>query len=95
MCHKTRPQKQESHGWQSAVSDPTGWRYHARVVVPERLRSILKKVELSASLGADRREALRKFPSVVARFHAQIAEAERGLGSRRKPLKSREALLTG
>lgn len=67
-----------------------GGRYHARVVVPERLRAILKKVELSASLGADRRAALRKLPSVVALFHAQIAEAERRLDSTAKT--SRETL---
>lgn len=52
-------------------------RYHARVVVPARLRPIIKKVELSAALGADRRAALRRLPAVVARFHDQLAEAER------------------
>lgn len=52
-------------------------RYHARIVVPKRLQPTLKKVELSVALGADRREALRKLPAVVARFQEQIAEAER------------------
>jgi hypothetical protein len=56
-------------------------RYHARIVVPKRLRPILKKVELSAALGADRRDALRKLPAVVARFQEEIAEAERRCGS--------------
>lgn len=54
-------------------------RYHARVVVAKRLRPILKKVELSVALGADRREALRKLPRAVAQFQEQIAEAERRL----------------
>lgn len=54
-------------------------RYHARIVVAKRLRPILKKVELSVALGADRREALRKLPRAVAQFQEQIAEAERRL----------------
>lgn len=52
-------------------------RYHARIVVPKRLQPTLKRVELSVALGADRREALRKLPAVVARFQEQIADAER------------------
>lgn len=51
-------------------------RYYARIVVPERLRSIVNKAELSVALGADRREALRKLPAAVARFQQQIADAE-------------------
>ena len=49
-------------------------RYHARIVVPERLRPILKKVELSAALGADRREALRKLPAVPASVGSGIVD---------------------
>lgn len=52
-------------------------RYHARIVVPGRLRSALNKVELSVALGADRRQALRKLPAAVARFQEQLAVAER------------------
>lgn len=51
-------------------------RYHARIVVPERLRPIIKKKELSVALGADRREALRRLPRAVAGFQEQLAEAE-------------------
>ncbi|MCC8941038.1 integrase [Bradyrhizobium sp. Arg68] len=54
-------------------------RYHARVVVPERLRPIIKKSELSAALGADRRTALRRLPGVVADFQEQVAKAEQRL----------------
>jgi len=56
-------------------------RYHARMVVPLRLRSILKKVELSVALGPDRRAALRGLPGAVVAFQEQLAEAERQLGS--------------
>ncbi len=65
-------------------------RYYARIVVPERLQPIVGKVELSAALGADRREALRKLPAVVARFQEQIADAERrcnpAVGTSEKPV---------
>jgi hypothetical protein len=47
-------------------------RYHARIVVPKRLHPTLKKVELSVALGADRREALRKLPAVVARISGRL-----------------------
>lgn len=54
-------------------------RYYARIVVAPRLRSILKKRELSEALGSDRRTALRRLPSVIARFQGQLADAERRL----------------
>ncbi len=54
-----------------------GDRFHARIVVPKRLRPIVGKVELSAPLGADRRQALRKLPAVVASIQDKIAAAER------------------
>ena len=54
-----------------------GGRFHARVVVPKLLRPIIGKVELSAPLGADRREALRRLPAVSATLLDQIATARR------------------
>lgn len=56
-----------------------GGRFHARIVVPAKLRKIMGKVELSAPLGADRREALRRLPAVVAEFQDRIAAAGRRL----------------
>ena len=77
VCHKSSPQNQVSHGWKSAAPSRGSRQVSARIDVPERLRPILKKVELSAAPGADRRAALRKLPVVTARFQEQIAEAER------------------
>lgn len=60
-------------------------RYYARVVVPERVRPIIGKRELTAALGGDKREALRKLPATVAAFNDQIDAAERRLSPSRKP----------
>ena len=66
-------------------------RFHARIVVPERLRNIIGKTELSAPLGADRRQALRKLPAVVASFQDKLGHAERQLrqNKTRRPPKRR------
>ena len=53
-----------------------GHRHYARIVVPERLRPIVGKIELSAPLGSDRRDALRKLPAVISKFQKRIAAAE-------------------
>lgn len=60
-------------------------RYHARLVVPFPLRAILGKTELREPLGPDRRVAQRKLPGALARFHAQIEQAQRELGARATP----------
>ncbi len=52
-------------------------RYYARVTVPEKARKAIGKRELLAPLGADRREALRKLPAVVASFQRTILSASR------------------
>lgn len=57
-----------------------GGRYYARVVVPQRLRPIIGKTELTAPLGADRRIALRDLSAVVADFRDRINAAEARVG---------------
>ena len=68
-----------------------GGRFHARVVVPQRLRKIIGRTELSAPLGADRREALRKLPSVVAQFHDRLTAAEQTIRVPKKQRATRRA----
>ncbi len=55
-------------------------RYHARLVVPKKLRAIVGKTELRSSLGADYRQALRLLPGAVAQLQHRIAQAERKAG---------------
>tara|TARA_R110002051_G_scaffold30487_1_gene70521 strand:- start:28063 stop:29631 length:1569 start_codon:yes stop_codon:yes gene_type:complete len=55
-------------------------RYHARLVVPKDLRSIIGKSELRTPLGGDYRFALRHLPGAVAQLQSQIGEAERKSG---------------
>lgn len=57
-------------------SSRTSGRFTARTVVPVPLRAVVGKRELSTSLGADRREALRKLPGVVARFNETLSAAK-------------------
>jgi integrase len=55
-------------------------RYHARVVVPKRLRSFFNdKLELRTPLGGDYRQALKLLPGAVANHQREIAIAERKL----------------
>ncbi|MBZ8117366.1 site-specific integrase [Roseovarius sp. LXJ103] len=63
-------------------------RYHARLVVPKDLRSIIGKTELRTPLGADWREALKLLPGAIAQLQHRIALAERqaGKGKPRYPL---------
>lgn len=51
--------------------------YYARMSVPELLRPIIGKRELSAALGPDRRASERALAGVVAGFQTQIMEAAR------------------
>ncbi len=51
-------------------------RYHARLVVPKGLRSVVGKTELRTPLGGDRRQALKLLPGAVAQLQHQIALAE-------------------
>jgi hypothetical protein len=53
-------------------------RYHARLVVPKPLRSVIGKVELSVPLGAERMTALRKLPAAVAGIQDRIDQAPGG-----------------
>ena len=55
-------------------------RYHARLVVPKDLRSIIGNSELRTPLGGDYRFALRQLPGAVAQLQSQIGEAERKSG---------------
>ena len=54
-------------------------RYHARIVVPQALRAKIGKIELSASLGADRRQAIRDLPRIIGQFQDQLATARASL----------------
>ncbi|WP_417264224.1 DUF6538 domain-containing protein [Celeribacter sp.] len=54
-------------------------RYHARLVVPKELRTIIGKTELRTSLGGDYRQALKLLPGAVANLQNEIALAERKL----------------
>lgn len=56
-------------------------RYHARLVVPKDLRSIVGKTELRLPLGGDYREALKLLPGAVAQLQHEIATAERESGA--------------
>ena len=56
-------------------------RYHARLVVPEKLRGIVGKTELRTALGGDYRQALRLLPGAVAQLQHEIAQAEREAGA--------------
>lgn len=54
-------------------------RFFARLVVPKDLRHIVGKSELRASLGPDRRTAIKLLPGAVAQLQHQIAQSERKL----------------
>ncbi|MDW4548827.1 DUF6538 domain-containing protein [Defluviimonas sp. D31] len=56
-------------------------RYHARIVVPKELRSVIGKTELRRPLGGDYRQAIRMLPSAVVQLQHQIALAERQIVS--------------
>lgn len=58
-------------------------RYHARLVVPEKLRGIVGKTELRTPLGGDYRQALKLLPGAVAQLQHQIAQAEQRAGAGR------------
>ena len=60
-------------------------RYHARIVVPTDLRSVIGKTELRSPLGGDYRQALRLLPGAVAQLQHQIALAERKAGQGAAP----------
>ncbi len=51
-------------------------RFHARVVVPQKLRPIIRKTELSRPLGPDRRLALKALPRAVAELQDRLSAAE-------------------
>ncbi|QEU09543.1 DUF6538 domain-containing protein [Paracoccus yeei] len=68
-------------------------RFYARVAVPVALQPILGKKELTAPLGADRREATRALPSAVAALQAQIGHAK-GIAKLREPLPHRAPITT-
>ncbi|WP_323717211.1 DUF6538 domain-containing protein [Paracoccus aminovorans] len=53
-----------------------GGRFYARLAVPAHLRPILGKTELVASLGGERRAAMKALPAAVATLRRQIATAE-------------------
>lgn len=59
-------------------------RYFARIVVPKDLRNTVGKAELRASLGPDRRLAIRRLPTEVAKFLDVLAEARRVSGHERR-----------
>ena len=59
---------------------PRNGRYHARLVVPERLHGIVGKTELRTPLGGDYREALKLLPGAVAQLQHKIALAEQKAG---------------
>jgi hypothetical protein len=52
-------------------------RYYARLTVPAALREIIGSRELTEPLGADRTEALRLHPGVLAKFQARREAARR------------------
>lgn len=58
---------------------PRNGRYHARLVVPEKLRGIVGKTELRTPLGGDYREALRLLPGAVYQLQCQIDAAQQAL----------------
>lgn len=61
-------------------------RYYARIVVPKPLRSLFDgRWEMSAPLGADRREALRRLPSAVAEIQSQLEAARAQLRTAYRP----------
>lgn len=51
-------------------------RYHARLVVPKKLRGSIGKTELREPLGGDRREAIKSLPGAVAELRRQRIKAE-------------------
>jgi hypothetical protein len=59
-------------------------RYFARMGVPKDLRKAVGKTELRASLGPDRRAAVRKLPIEVAKFLDVLAEARRVSGDEKR-----------
>ena len=68
-------------------------RYEARLAVPARLRRLIGKREFVEALGGDRREALRRLPSAIAKFHAQIDAAQKALEATSVPPVARTAPL--
>ncbi|WP_283177489.1 DUF6538 domain-containing protein [Gemmobacter sp. 24YEA27] len=54
-------------------------RYSARIAVPKPLQGIMGKTELTKALGADRREAEKRLPGVVASMLRDLELAERKL----------------
>lgn len=53
-----------------------GGRFHARIVVPQKLRPIIHRTELSRPLGADRRLALKALARAVAELQGRLCAAE-------------------
>ena len=53
-----------------------GGRFHARIVVPQKLRPIIRKTELSRPLGPDRRLALKALSRAVAELQGRLSAAE-------------------
>ena len=51
-------------------------RYYARISIPESLRPIVGKRELSEALGGDRQLALRALPAAVTRLQAILNSAQ-------------------
>jgi integrase len=51
-------------------------RFHARIVVPQKLRPIIHKTELSRPLGPDRRLALKALAKAVAELQSHLSAAE-------------------
>ena len=64
---------------------PRKGRYWARVSVPEALRPIIGKRELTEPLGADLTIAKRKLPGAVARMLERLSAAREELDAERKP----------
>jgi len=60
-------------------------RFYARLVVPKSLRPVIGKAELTEPLGPDRRQALRKLPSAVARFQKRLADGRTLVATNPKP----------
>jgi integrase len=63
---------------------PRKGRYWARLAVPDALRPIIMKRELTEPLGADLTLAKRKLPAAVARMQQRLAEAREQVGADRR-----------
>ncbi|MFN4129569.1 MAG: DUF6538 domain-containing protein, partial [Paracoccaceae bacterium] len=72
-----------------------GGRFYARIPVPSALRAAVGKSELSAPLGADRREALKALPEAVAILLRQLASVQPQVRvTKDNPIHSRQRLST-